>query len=179
MTSITSEIYSVAAVRAIDRCAIEQEGIPGYTLMSRAGEAATDFAEDCFPASKNWLVLCGSGNNAGDGYVVARLAAERGMQITVVTLTAPEQLAGDARLAWQDYVAAGGETKPWPAPMSADLVIDATGKYVIPGLVDMHVHIRPNGEELGPRALELRRALAGAGAHESRRERAHAAPGAR
>ena len=125
MTSITSEIYSVAAVRAIDRCAIEQEGIPGYTLMSRAGEAATDFAEECFPASKNWLVLCGSGNNAGDGYVVARLAAKRGMRITVVTLTAPEQLAGDARLAWQDYVAAGGETTPWPAPMNADLVIDA------------------------------------------------------
>jgi NAD(P)H-hydrate epimerase len=127
MSSITSAIYSVAAVRAIDRCAIEDHGIPGYTLMSAAGAAAMDFAEECFPACRNWLLICGAGNNAGDGYVVARLAANRGIRATVVTVSAPEKLRGDARTAWQDFIAEGGETSAWDGRIDADadLIIDA------------------------------------------------------
>lgn len=127
MSAISSEIYSVAAVRAIDRCAIDDHGIPGYTLMTRAAEAATDFAEESFPASKNWIVVCGSGNNAGDGYVVARLALQRGKSARVIALSAPETLRGDALLAWQDYVAAGGRTDSWAGSLDsdADLIIDA------------------------------------------------------
>lgn len=127
MSSISSEIYSVAAVRAIDRCAIDDHGIPGYTLMTRAAEAATDFAEQTFPTSKNWIVVCGSGNNAGDGYAVARLALQRGVSANVIALSPPETLRGDARLAWQDYVAAGGKTDTWAGRLdsAADLLIDA------------------------------------------------------
>ena len=127
MSSITSAIYSVAAVRAIDRCAIDDHGIAGYALMSAAGEDAVEFAEECFPEARHWLIVCGGGNNAGDGYVVARRAADRGIRTSVVTLSAPENLTGDARQAWQDFVAAGGETSAWDGQIDtdADLIIDA------------------------------------------------------
>ena len=95
--------------------------------MSAAGAAATDFAEECFPDCRNWLVICGGGNNAGDGYVVARLAANRGIRTKLVTLSAPDKLQGDARVAWQDFVADGGEAWPWDGQVDADcdLIIDA------------------------------------------------------
>ncbi|MGB5163684.1 MAG: NAD(P)H-hydrate epimerase, partial [Woeseiaceae bacterium] len=69
MQDLPTEIFDVAAVREIDRTAIEDRGIPGYTLMTRAAEAAVAEARRRFPAAKRWQVLCGAGNNGGDGYV--------------------------------------------------------------------------------------------------------------
>ena len=92
MSTLPVDIYSVAAVRDIDRAAIEGAGIPGYTLMTRAGAAAVSEARDHFPEAKRWQVVCGAGNNAGDGYVVARLAAKEGIVVSVVALVDPESL---------------------------------------------------------------------------------------
>ena len=75
MQTLPAEIYSVAAVREIDRAATNDEGIPGYSLMARAGAAAMRFARERFADARRWQVVCGAGNNAGDGYIVARLAA--------------------------------------------------------------------------------------------------------
>ena len=127
MTSLPVDIYSVATVREIDRTAIEDEGIAGYTLMTRAGAAALSEARRCFPEAKRWQVVCGAGNNAGDGYVVARLAASEGIIVSVVALVDPETLQGDAALAYVDFVAEGGTVLPWAGQLDseADLIFDA------------------------------------------------------
>ena len=120
-------IYSVDAVRRLDRAAIEGAGIEGYTLMSRAGRAAVDHAIELFPEARRWQVVCGGGNNAGDGYVVARLAAERDIPVSVCALVDPETLTGDARRAYTDFAAAGCALAPWGGALDADadLLVDA------------------------------------------------------
>jgi NAD(P)H-hydrate epimerase len=65
-------------------------------------------------------VVCGAGNNAGDGYVVARLAAKEGVAVSVVALVDPESLRGDAALAYGDFVAAGGVVTGWTGQLDAD-----------------------------------------------------------
>jgi len=127
MRSLPVEIYSVATVREIDRTAIEDEGIPGYALMTRAGAAAVRAAGERFPEASRWQVVCGAGNNAGDGYVVARLAAQEGMVVSVVALVDPESLTGDAAAAYMDFAAEGGVVMPWEGVLDeeADLLVDA------------------------------------------------------
>ena len=127
MRPLPIEIYSVATVRAIDRAAIEDEGIPGYTLMTRAGAAAVRAAREHFPDATRWQVVCGAGNNAGDGYVVARLAAQEGIVVSVVALVDPEALTGDAATAYGDFAAEGGIVMPWEGRLDeeAGLLVDA------------------------------------------------------
>ncbi len=111
----------------MDRAAIEDEGIPGYTLMTRAGAAALRAARAQFPDAMRWQVVCGAGNNAGDGYVVARLAAQDGIVVSVVALVDPESLTGDAATAYDDFAAEGGVVMPWEGALDdeASLIVDA------------------------------------------------------
>ncbi len=127
MQNLPANIYSVESVREMDRTAIEDHGIPGYTLMSRAGAAATRAARQRFPAAQRWQVICGAGNNGGDGYVVARLAASEGIAVSVLTLVDPEKLRGDALRAYEDFVTEGGVVTPWQGELDseADLLVDA------------------------------------------------------
>lgn len=127
MSGLASLIYTPEQVRALDRIAIEELGIPGYTLMSRAGEAVFEAARKRYPHAGRWLVLCGAGNNAGDGYVVARLAARAGLHVTVAALSDPHRLGGDAATAWRDFQREGGSVMQFSDGLcaSADLVVDA------------------------------------------------------
>ena len=120
------EIYSVDSVRRIDRAAIDDYGIGGHTLMTRAGAAAVDAASARFPDSKRWQVICGGGNNGGDGYVVARLAAERGLSVSVLAMTPPEKLTGDAATAHTDYATQVGAVARFAGALDpeADLLVD-------------------------------------------------------
>lgn len=126
MHSLPANIYSVAAVRETDRTTIEDHGVPGYTLMKRAGAAAVAEARIRFPDAQRWQVVCGAGNNAGDGYVVARLAVLEGIAVSVLTLVDPERLSGDAAAAFGDFVAEGGVVLPWSGQLDgdADLLVD-------------------------------------------------------
>jgi len=127
MQTLPTNIYSVAAVREIDRVAIEDKGIPGYTLMTRAGAAAVRVARARFPDAVRWQVICGAGNNGGDGFVVARLAAQDGIDVSVLALVNPAMLKGDAATAHKDFVAAGGTVMSWAGKLDAkaDLLVDA------------------------------------------------------
>ena len=127
MQSLPANIYSVAAVREIDRVAIEDYGIPGYTLMKRAGAAAVNAARTRFPKAERWQVICGGGNNGGDGFVVARLAAQDGIVVSALTLVDPVSLTGDAATAYADFAAEGGVIMPWAGELdaAADLLVDA------------------------------------------------------
>lgn len=127
MMSAGEKIFSAAQVRGLDRRAIDEFGIPGYTLMCRAGQALLEAVVDHFPGAKSLLVICGAGNNAGDGYVLARLARRSGYRVRVVTLTDPVLLKGDAREAYDDWQNDGGRVQGWSADAleHCDLVVDA------------------------------------------------------
>lgn len=120
-------VHTAAQVRAMDQHAIEQLHIPGYTLMTRAGAAALRVLHEHWPKSRRIVIVCGPGNNGGDGYVLARLARAQGLEVDVISLSDPTQLRGDARLAWQDFVAAGGSARPWTKDCwrGADVIVDA------------------------------------------------------
>jgi NAD(P)H-hydrate epimerase len=126
MHSLAGAIYTASQVRDLDRRAIGVFGIEGYELMCRAGGAALDVLCALWPAARTITVLCGPGNNGGDGYVVARLALARGLGTTVVALGDPQALAGDAGRAYLDYTAEGGHCEPWSSMvLEADVLVDA------------------------------------------------------
>lgn len=120
-------LYSAEQMRDIDRKAMGQAGISGYTLMTRAATAAWDAVRARFPDSNVLLVLCGSGNNGGDGFVLARLAHAAGCNVQVVLAGDPGKIAGDAAHARDDWLAAGGNIDAVSAVKlpGVDLVIDA------------------------------------------------------
>ena len=106
MCELPFALYRAAQVRELDRIAIQERGIPGYTLMNRAGDAAFQRLRLRWPNARRIAVICGGGNNGGDGYVVARLARQAGLEVQVLTLADPQTLRGDAQTAWQDAGAA-------------------------------------------------------------------------
>lgn len=110
---LTRPVYSAAAVRELDRIAIEDYGIAGFTLMTRAARAALDVLTRRWPGTQTLEVFCGAGNNAGDGYVLARLAREAGLEVRVHAMVAGERLRGDARRAFDECVAAGVRPRSW------------------------------------------------------------------
>ncbi|MFO1371323.1 MAG: NAD(P)H-hydrate dehydratase [Candidatus Competibacteraceae bacterium] len=127
MRELPVELYRAAQVRELDRIAIQERGIPGYTLMSRAGEAAFHLLRQRWPKAWRIAVVCGSGNNGGDGYVVARLARQAGLDVRVLTVADPAKLCDDALLAYQDACAVEVPMIPFTAAEldEVDLMIDA------------------------------------------------------
>ena len=85
-----------ATMRAIDRWAIDDEGVPSLDLMERAGTGVARAVEELAPDGPV-TVVCGKGNNGGDGLVAARLLREAGREVLVLTIGSPEELVGDAR----------------------------------------------------------------------------------
>lgn len=127
MSGVIHKLYTAEQVRGIDYAAIHGLGIAGYELMCRAGRAVVDVARDQFPDARRWLIMCGPGNNGGDGYVVARLAQEARIDVTLCSLVDPRQLKGDAARAYLDWQAVGGEIVQWPLSedQTYDLALDA------------------------------------------------------
>lgn len=127
MTDQADRLYTAEQVRRLDQYAIEHLGIPGMTLMERAGASAFGAAREAFPDARRILVFCGGGNNGGDGYVVARLAREAGLAVTVCALKAPDALQGDAAAAARRWLDARGTVCDWPAGERGDhdLLFDA------------------------------------------------------
>ena len=105
---LSEDLYAAADVRAIDQAAIHEFGMPGIDLMERAGAAAFAALRQRWPEARTLSAVCGGGNNGGDGYVVARLAHERGFDVRVFPLSPPASLKGDARLAWERFRDASG-----------------------------------------------------------------------
>ena len=120
------DLYTVEQVRALDRRAIDDLGISGFELMSRAATAA--FACLCryWPQARRIVVFCGPGNNGGDGYLLASLAQGAGMGVEVIELSDASQ--GDAEAARHTWQRSGGITYRWSHDASlphADVYVDA------------------------------------------------------
>lgn len=126
MQTLPDKLYSVDAVIELEQIAIDQFGIPAYELMNRAGEAVFDTLKSRYSQHTKILILCGAGNNAGDGYVVARLAMQAGYDVHVVSLIGPEKLIGPALLAYNDWLkVASNEAADFSLLDNVDIVIDA------------------------------------------------------
>lgn len=121
------DLYSIAQVRAQDAHAIEQLGIPAYTLMKRAGEGALHVLRSRWPTAMQIVVVTGGGNNGGDGYVLARFARAVGLSVSVLAVVPPAELRGAARQASDDYLGGGGDLQGFAPELlrGGEVVIDA------------------------------------------------------
>jgi ADP-dependent NAD(P)H-hydrate dehydratase / NAD(P)H-hydrate epimerase len=122
-TAARTRLLTVAAMAAVDAAAI-QGGTPGIALMESAGAAVAERARALAPEGGRVLILCGPGNNGGDGFVAARHLAEAGRAVEVVLLGARADLKGDAALAARAWTGPVREGAPDALP-AADLVVDA------------------------------------------------------
>jgi len=123
---LPSPLYSANQVRELDRRAIEVHRVPGAELMLRAGKAAFRALRVRFPRARRIAVVCGPGNNGGDGYVVARLAKASGLEPLVLTVGAPRE-AGDAAQMRGRCLAAGVNAQPFAGAQltASDIIVDA------------------------------------------------------
>ncbi len=101
-------LYSASQVRAFDQRAIDTLPIAGIELMRRAGAAAFELLRERWPRAEHLAILCGPGNNGGDGYVVATLAREAGLAVSLISLVEPERLRGAAQEAMAAWRESGG-----------------------------------------------------------------------
>jgi NAD(P)H-hydrate epimerase len=128
-------VLSAAEMQACDRATTERFGVPSIQLMRAASSAVAAFAREQFPEARRVTVLCGRGNNGGDGLMTARLLADAGLEVTTLLLGAPEQLAGDVAVAWSGLtssrkarvrlVANARDLTRHNDALNADLIVDA------------------------------------------------------
>lgn len=127
------KIVTAEEMRAIDRATSERFGVPSLTLMENAGAAVAEQAALLSQQDQRILVICGKGNNGGDGFVAARLLHERGKATELVLLAAPSELKGDAAVMYRKLPMAATvactieelKSKKVQQLFAADLLIDA------------------------------------------------------
>jgi NAD(P)H-hydrate epimerase len=130
------KIVTAVQMKELDRRTIEEAKVPGATLMERAGSGVAEAMTRAYGplAARVVTVLCGKGNNGGDGFVVARLLRKQRARVRVLLLARPGDLTGDARTMCRRFVSAAGSrsVSASPAPdalraslAQSDLVVDA------------------------------------------------------
>jgi NAD(P)H-hydrate epimerase len=127
------KIVSAAEMREIDRITSERFGVPSLTLMENAGAAIARFILSDYPNAERVGIVCGKGNNGGDGFVVARLLADRKKPVKVVLLADPAELKGDAAVMYgrlPEPPTVVRSLEEWKSErvqqvLSADLYVDA------------------------------------------------------
>lgn len=120
MNQAAAPLISPKEMAAVDRAAIAS-GISGYRLMETAGSAISACILRCYPNARRIVVLCGPGNNGGDGYVAARRLKESGLSVAVSSSVDPKTLTGDAAKARDD----------WHGPIGALETADLPGDAVV------------------------------------------------
>lgn len=125
MKAKSRKLYSATQIRELDRAAMEG-GLAGHDLMQRAGHAAWLAMQRSRPNAKRIDIICGAGNNGGDGYEIARLANGIGRDVRVWQV-GPVPASGDADTARSLWLKAGGAVQPLRADSlsGAEVVIDA------------------------------------------------------
>ena len=115
MNNLPVNLYRAAQVRALDRIALAEFKLPGATLMERAGAACFAQLMALWPAVRSVGVLCGTGNNGGDGFVIARLAHAAGLHVCTLQVGERDKIRGDALSALQRLEASGVPVVAWNA----------------------------------------------------------------
>jgi len=127
------KIVSAAEMREIDRVTSEKFGVPSLNLMENAGTAVAQFVLTEYPQAKRIAVVCGKGNNGGDGFVVARKLREAEKEVRALLMTDPAELRGDAaqmfrRMGFMPVVVANEEqlnSDIAQGALEVDLIVDA------------------------------------------------------
>lgn len=129
-TTLPATVYTAEQTRALDRLATEVFAIPGFRLMQRAGHSLFALLMREWPDLRSLTILCGTGNNGGDGLIVAGLAQQQGIPVQVLTFGRPSfenQLQEEALEAWRWADAVGIDTQPWQphVELQGDVIVDA------------------------------------------------------
>jgi len=113
--------------RLLDQIAIQQHGIAGYVLMCRAGTAAYQRLRLIWPQAVKLVVICGPGNNGGDGFVIAEQAHRQGLDVRLMVIGDEHRIRGDAGLAYKDFKKTGLSAQPFDqqALQSSHVIVDA------------------------------------------------------
>jgi len=130
------KLVTAAQMQELDRKTIEESGVPGKDLMERAGTGATKAFEEFFgsPKGKRVLIVCGKGNNGGDGFVMGRLLLRKKAKVKIILLGNPKELKGDAKSMYQRLMKTAGSPSvvvlPTPQALhtllnNSDILIDA------------------------------------------------------
>lgn len=126
MFHLPEALYSAEQTRELDRLAFTQGQLDSATLMARAGKAALNLISQHWPEARNLLIFCGSGHNGGDGFELARQAAEQGLTVSIVLIGNADNMPDEVHATFQAALAQGVKrlhlTDKWPA---ADLLVDA------------------------------------------------------
>jgi NAD(P)H-hydrate epimerase len=132
---VSMHVLSAAEMQTCDRLTTERFGVPSIDLMRAASAAVAAFARRQFPLARRVTVVCGHGNNGGDGMMAARLLASAGLEVTTLLLGARDSLTGDAAVAWRELTSpAHGlihiietpeDLAGHQAALEADLILDA------------------------------------------------------
>jgi len=123
---LPTALYRARDVRELDRHAIETGGIPGIELMERAGLESFRVLRERWPAARRVSVVAGPGNNGGDGFVVARLAAQEGLSVSVALIGDVARIRGDALAAYRRMLDAAPGPDPVRRPAEdTDVIVDA------------------------------------------------------
>ncbi len=128
-------VLSAAEMQACDRATTERFGVPSIDLMRAASAAVAGLARWQFPRARRVTVLCGRGNNGGDGMMAARLLARDGLDVTTLLIGSAGILKGDAGVAWNELtspmhgrvyaVTTAQELERHKDALGADLIVDA------------------------------------------------------
>ncbi|MHB8622334.1 MAG: NAD(P)H-hydrate dehydratase [Sulfuricaulis sp.] len=124
---LPAALYTAAQVRELDRLAMEQHGLRAATLMDRAAEAVFQLLRVRWPRARRIALVCGPGNNGGDGYVVATLVQDAGLTPLVMSVGVTNKTKGAAESARQNCLAAGIPVIAFQADLLAgvDVIVDA------------------------------------------------------
>lgn len=127
MLKISNLLYHTEQIRDLETIAMRDANLSVDTLMQRAGAAAFRELQRRWPLAKNIIVVCGKGNNGGDGYVVARCAAAANLKVKILNLIPLEQLAGAAKNAAAACLADRIPIEPFAPELltHADVIVDA------------------------------------------------------
>ncbi|MGP9497341.1 NAD(P)H-hydrate dehydratase [Halomonas sp. AOP43-D1-4] len=125
-TSSLRPLFKAEQVRELDRRTIAG-GIEGFALMQRAASSAWHSFRARWPHARSVTVLCGGGNNAGDGHVLAALAIQSGLKVQRITLKPLDALKGDVARAAELATSAGVSCEAWHADcvFSGEVIVDA------------------------------------------------------
>lgn len=127
------ELLTAEQMRNVDKRAIEGMGVPGLELMENAGYSAAEIIDSLFNEDEatSVVIVCGKGNNGGDGFVVARYLEEWGYSVRCFLTAEPEDLKGDAATNYNRAIASGiqvttiEDPSEFEIPEDVDIVVDA------------------------------------------------------
>ncbi|KTD17531.1 bifunctional ADP-dependent NAD(P)H-hydrate dehydratase/NAD(P)H-hydrate epimerase [Legionella jordanis] len=145
MTAAKTPLYQVKQIRSCERMAVSKMHLSETELMERAGKSAFSCMSQLFPKARRLVIFCGGGNNAGDGYVLARLALEKGYSVIVNQYRTVEELPPAAQHAAVQALSAGLYCQALDEPIDSDVDL----------IVDALLGIGLQGEVRGPIAVAI------------------------